>query len=320
MDEAKPFISCCMKKIKACSFVPAATHMIIHMGLEELLYGVTFECPSEKPRVIRSHIEGNSYTSAEIEKIVSESRSMGKDLYYVDEVLLQDIAPDIVFTQDVCEVCQVSTSVVQRALYKLSRQPVIIPLTPRNLNDVYENAITIARALGREEAAYRVLAALKKRTDHITDILRKHKAPPKRVMIMEWMDPIYNCGHWIPDQIAIAGGVDMLSNPSGYSVITQWDKIRLYDPEVLVIAPCGFSVARALPEMNILFAQPGWQELKAVKEDKVYLADADLFTCPSLHLVDGIELLAALFHPQLFRMPAALKNKSIKCNHELINN
>jgi iron complex transport system substrate-binding protein len=308
-------------KLKACSFLPASTSMIQQMGLEEFLYGVTFECPSDKPKVVRSHIEGNKYSSEEIEKIVSESKQMGKSLYYIDEELLQKISPDVIFTQDVCDVCQISTSYVERAIYKLKKQPLIVPLIPRTLNDVYDNALLIAKTLGKEEAAYQLLDGLKKRTDKIIDTLREHNAPLKRVMIMEWLDPIYNCGHWIPYQISQAGGVDMLSNPSGYSIITPWEKIVQYNPEVLVVAPCGFHIERSAQEIEKLTLLDGWNELLAVKNNAVHLADADLFTCPSTHLVDGIELLSSLFHPELFPLDHRFENKcmsfaKIKVMHE----
>lgn len=295
--------------MKACSFLPASTSMIYQMGLEEFLYGVTFECHSDKPKVVRSHIEGNNYSSEEIEKVVSESKQMGKSLYYIDEDLLQEISPDVIFTQDVCDVCQISTSYVERAIYKLKKQPLVVPLIPRTLNDVYDNAVVIAKTLEREEAAYKLLAGLKKRTDKIIDTLRANNAPLKRVMIMEWLNPIYNCGHWIPYQVAQAGGVDMLSNPAGYSIITPWEKVVQYNPEVLVVAPCGFSIERSAQEIDKLTQRPGWNELSAVKNNAVYLADADLFTCPSTHLVDGIELLASLFHPALFPFEQRFKSK-----------
>ncbi|KAA2241683.1 ABC transporter substrate-binding protein [Chitinophaga agrisoli] len=286
--------------MKVCSFLPAATEMIHQMGLESDLHGVTFECHSDRPRVVRSHIEGNSYSSIEIERIVAQSKAEGRSLYYIDEPLLQQIAPDIIFTQDVCDVCQIDTAYVQRAIYKLEKEPLLIPLFPKNLDDVFDNALTIATAMGKEENAYRLLASLKERTDHILDILRLNKAPLRRVMLMEWMQPVYNCGHWIPYQIAQAGGVDMLSNPSGYSIKIEWDKILQYNPEVLVVAPCGLEITRAEKEVATLEQMPGWQELQAVKNNEVYFADSNLFTCPSTRLVDGIELLAALFHPALF--------------------
>lgn len=298
--------------MKVCSFLPAATSMIYQMGLEEFLYGVTFECHSDKPKVVRSYLEGNNYTSLEIDKIVSESKQQGKSLYYIDEELLQQIAPDIIFTQDVCDVCQISTSYVEKAIYKLEKQPIIIPLIPRSLDDVYENAITIAKALGREEMAHSLLGQLKKRTDVILNKLWENNAPLKRVMVMEWLDPIYNCGHWIPYQISQAGGVDMLSNPAGYSIVTPWEKVLQYNPEILVVAPCGFNVERASKEIEKLTELEGWNNLKAVKNNGVFIADADLFTCPSLHLVDGIELLAHLFHPGIFPADERFKTRCVQ--------
>jgi iron complex transport system substrate-binding protein len=306
--------------IKACSFLPAATRMIYDMGLQDLLYGVTFECPAEsagKPVLVRCLLEGNHYSSEEIDRIFSASKAQGKSLYYVEEELLQAIAPDIIFTQDVCEVCQIDTVCTAAAIAKLPHQPTLIPLTPGNLEQVFRTAVIIATALGREEAAYHHLAALQQRIDAITDTLRRHRAPLKRVMLMEWIEPVYNCGHWIPYQVAYAGGVDMLSNPGGDSIVTPWEKIIRYDPEVLVIAPCGFHTDRAKEELHILHGKPGWNQLTAVQNEAVFLADYDLFTQPSPGtLTDGIELLAALFHPGIFTVPPRLQHKYLSLSSQ----
>ncbi len=299
----------------ACSFLPAATQMIYDMGLQHLLHGITFECPekalAEKQKVVRCVMEGKNYSSAEIDKIFSASKAQGKSLYYVEEELLEQILPDIIFTQDTCEVCQIDTKCTAAAVAKLKKQPQIIPLTPNNLLDIYQTAITIATALGHEEAAYNYLSSLQKRTATILDTLRLHQKPLKRVMLMEWIEPIYNCGHWIPFQIAQAGGIDMLSNPAEDSIVTPWEKIVKYNPEVLVIAPCGFHIERATEEMHLLTKKDNWENVEAVKTNQVYLADFDLFTQPSAStLVDGIELLAALFHPSLFAVPQQLQHKA----------
>jgi iron complex transport system substrate-binding protein len=128
--------------------------------------------------------------------------------------------------------------------------------------------------------------------------------------MMEWLEPVYNCGHWIPYQVAHAGGVDMLSNPGGDSIVTPWEKILRYNPEVLVIAPCGFEIERTMEELHLLTRKTGWKELAAVRNKAVFIADYDLFTQPSARtLVEGIELLAALFHPRIFETPAGLKHK-----------
>ncbi|MEO6327546.1 MAG: ABC transporter substrate-binding protein [Ginsengibacter sp.] len=291
--------------MKACSFLPAATKMIYDMGLQNELYGITFECPpealKEKFKVVRYVLEGKHYSSIEIDRIFSASKAQGKSLYYVDEKLLQQIEPDVIFTQDVCEVCQIDTACTAAAIAKLSIQPQLIPLTPRSLDDVYSTAITIAKAFKKEEAAYNYLNNLQKRTAAILDKLRSYKMPLKRVSLLEWMEPVYNCGHWIPFQIAQAGGIDMLSNPAGDSIVTPWEKICRYDPEVMIIAPCGFDLDRSMQEMHLLTEKPGFHELEAVKNGQVFLVDFELFTQPSAStLVDGIDLLAALFHPELF--------------------
>jgi iron complex transport system substrate-binding protein len=299
--------------MKACSFLPAATKMIFDMGLQDLLYGVTFECPPEsagKPVLVRFLLEGKKYSSAEIDRIFSASKAQGKSLYYIDEPLLKSIGPDIIFTQDVCEVCQIDTACTAAAVAHLPKQPQLIPLSPASLDDVFNSAIQVATALGREEAAYPYLSSLQKRIDHITDELRKHRAPPRRVMLMEWIDPVYNCGHWIPFQIAFAGAVDMLSNPGGDSIVTAWEKVKKYDPEVMVIAPCGFHIERAKEELHLLTQKGEWEQMQAVQNKKVFIADYDLFTQPSPGtLTDGIELLAALFHSDLFSVPVHLQKK-----------
>ena len=300
--------------MKACSFLPAATKMIYDMGLQDYLHGVTFECPAEalkeKPKLVRCVLENKQFSSAEIDRIFSASKAQGKSLYYVDEGLLQDIQPDIIFTQDVCEVCQIDTQCTAEAVSKLKKQPLLVSITPQSLDDVFDSALIIATALGKEESAYDYWGSLKKRTDRILDRLRSYRMPLKRVSLLEWIEPIYNCGHWIPFQIAQAGGIDMLSNPSGDSIVTSWEKIIKYDPEVLVIAPCGFETKRAKQEIHLLTQKAGWNKIKAVQTKQVYLADYDLFTQPSAStLTEGIELLAALFHPQLFTVPTPLANK-----------
>ena len=301
-----------MKKI--CSFLPAATQMIYDMGLQDHLCGVSFECPPialrAKAVVVHCVLGGGDYSSSEIDKIFSASKCQGRSLYWVDEDLLQSLAPDIIVTQDVCEVCQIDSRCTVAAVAKLQKRPEIISLTPRNLQDVFQTAITIASSLGKEEAAYSYIARLQSRLDDITDRIRKFRAPLRRVMIMEWIQPIYNCGHWIPFQAAYAGGVDMLSNPAGDSVVTPWEKICRYDPEVLVVSPCGFEVQRSMIEIGLLEQYQEWGELRAVMDQNVWVADFDLFTQPSAGtLVEGVELLAAIFHPEIFEIPVHLQAK-----------
>lgn len=291
------------------------------MGLEEHLYGVTFECPKEAadlPKVVRCVLEGKNYSSIEIDRIFSASKAQGKSLYWVDEALLEEISPDVIFTQDTCEVCLIDTACTLSSIQHLSKQPELVQLSPNNLDDVFNCAVTVARAIGKEEVAFRYLAGLKEVMNTILDQLRGAGAPLKRVMLMEWIEPIYNCGHWIPFQIAAAGGVDMLSNPAGDSIVNKWEKIQKYNPEVLVIAPCGFDIRRSEEEMHLLTSKPGWNELEAVKNNAVYLADFDLFTQPSIGtLVKGVEVLSCLFHPEIFQADHNLSKYFKKLQTEL---
>ncbi|WP_256006550.1 ABC transporter substrate-binding protein [Pedobacter deserti] len=306
--------------MKVVSFLPAATKMIYDMGLEEYLCGVTFECPKEasaQPKIVRCVLEGNNYSSAEIDRIFSASKAQGKSLYWVDEELLEQIQPDVIFTQDTCEVCLIDTACTLSSIANLSKQPQLVTLSPDSLNDVFDCALKIGQTLGREEVALRYLAALKSRVDDISDTLRLHRAPLRRVMLMEWIEPIYNCGHWIPFQIAAAGGVDMLSNPGGDSIVNKWEKIQQYNPEVLVIAPCGFDVQRSFQEMSLLTSKPGWDELEAVKNKAVYLANFDMFTQPSVGtLVQGIESLAEMFHPEIFGGDPSAEKRFVNFYHQ----
>jgi iron complex transport system substrate-binding protein len=277
--------------------------MIRQLGLEEHLHGVTFECPSDKPKIVRSYLEDQVYSSDEIDRVVKEYMSEGKSLYYIDMDLLQTVAPDLIFTQHVCDVCQIGTSYVEQAIYQLEKQPRIVPLIPKTLQDVYGNALTIACEMGREETGLALLSELDTRTQRIRTRLQEAGAPVRRVTLIEWVDPIYHCGHWIPDQIEQAGGFDSLGQVGQHSSAISWEKVVEADPEVLVIAPCGIDLQRAQRELQILVEKPGWTDLTAVKNGNVFVADPDLFTRPSTSLIEGVELLAALLHPTLFDVP-----------------
>lgn len=160
--------------------------MIQDMGLEDCLQAVTFECPSNKPKIVRSVLEENTYTSQEIDRVVSEDAATGKSLYYVDVELLKSIEMDVVFTQHVCDVCHIGTSYVERALGTLPYFPKVGPLVPRTLEDIFDNAMSIAQALGQPDIGHAYVASLKGRTTAVIDSLRAHGAPLRRVMEMRW--------------------------------------------------------------------------------------------------------------------------------------
>lgn len=296
------------------SFLPAVTQMIYDMGLQDHLEGITFECPAialaEKTPVVRCVLEGKNYTSKEIDTLFSNSKKNGESLYYVEEGKLAQIAPDIIFTQDVCEVCQIDTECTAAAVAKLEKTPELIALTPQSLEDVFDTVLTIANAMGHFAKGEQHVAALKERVTKVIDVQRQHLLQPKSVLLLEWIDPLFNCGHWIPHQIAYAGGIDMLSHPAGDSIVIPWEKIVMYNPEVLIIAPCGFGIERTMEDLRFLEEKPEWETLRAVQSGQVYIADFDMFTQPSAStLVNGIECLAKMIHPDYYEVSATLNVK-----------
>lgn len=302
--------------MKIASFMPAVTQMIYDMKLDHLLDGITFECPElalkEKKVAVKYKLEGQVLTSQEINTVFAESKATGESLYYIDEAVLEQIAPDVIFTQDVCDVCQIDTECVAASAYKLEKVPELISITPQGLEDVFENALTIARAVDQEDLGLAYVANLKERIYKIIDLQRLHRLGVKKVLLLEWIDPLFNCGHWIPEQIGFAGGIDLLAHPSGDSMVIDWEKIVKYNPEIIVIAPCGYDVNRTLADMPFLENKPEWKNLKAVKNKQVYIADFNLFTQSSAStLVSGIELLAHIFNPEQVPLPSYL-NKSYK--------
>ncbi len=283
--------------MRACSFLPAATSIICELGLSDQLVGVTFECELERPRVVRSLLEGERLSSGEIDRRVREAKESGGELYWIDETLLESLAPDIIFTQDVCSVCQIDTAAVSRAISRLPNPPRLVPLAPRTLRDVFDTIREVAVALGEPARGEKLTAELDARTAKVEARVRVQKnTVPLRVSFLEWADPIYTSGHWIPEQVRAAGGEDALGSPGGYSAAVPFEKIHEYNPEVIVVSACGFDKARSAAEIAKLEGHSGWRDIAAVKNGRVYAADSKLFTEPGPRLVDGIELLEKLFH------------------------
>jgi iron complex transport system substrate-binding protein len=309
--------------MKVVSFLPAATKMIYDMGLNHLLYGVTFECPPEaadQPKIVRYLLEGKQYSSIEIDRIFSASKAEGKSLYYIDEDLLESIEPDLIITQDTCEVCLIDTACTLASIQHLTKKPKLLTLSPDTLLDVFDCATKIGIALGEAEIAYQYTTDLKNQLAYITETLTINKVPIKRVLMMEWVEPIYNCGHWIPYQIAAAGGIDLISNPGGNSIAIGFEEVVKYNPEIIIIAPCGFSIERTEKEIHLLTTKEGWNDLLAVKNSAIFLADFDMFTQPSIGtLVLGIKALSGMFYPELFPPEQDFKLRYTNLNAMLTN-
>lgn len=288
------------------------------MKLERDLIGVTFECPKqatkEKPQIVQCTLDINNYSSREIDELFSKSKTNKESLYNIDITTLEALLPDLIFTQDTCEVCQIDTKRVTEAIERLPKKVEIVPISPRSLQDVLKTPYLIASKMGQPLQADPYVKSLMKRINHITHITQQNNPPPnKKIALLEWIDPIFNCGHWIPDQINIAGGHDALSTPNGNSRRIPWSNILDYNPEFIIIAPCGYRTDRTLMDIPRLANNPRWNQLQAVQKKQVYLIDFEAFTQPSAStLTDGMELLASIFHPNHFTLPERLASKVVR--------
>jgi iron complex transport system substrate-binding protein len=235
----------------------------------------------------------------EIDAAVSGEASASRSVYNVDAAALRELEPDLIITQDLCAVCAPAEDDISRAIADLPQQPRILSLTPHTLEDVLGNVRELGAALGCDaeaealiDDARRRLKAVRAETSGLT---------LTRVFCMEWTDPIYSSGHWVPEMVAIAGGSDEIARKGTDSVRVQWEDIVAFAPEVFVIAPCGFDLAHATKQAAALPQLPGWDTVPAVPDGRVFAVDANsYFARPGLRLVDGTELLAHLIHPEHF--------------------
>jgi len=287
------------------SFLPSATEMACALGLAEQLVGITHECdyPPEikgKAVVVRKALPIEEMSQREIDLAVSERMRDGRSLYEVDEKVLRELAPDLILTQDLCQVCAPSGNEVSQALDLLPKQPQILWLTPNSLEQIFANLLELGQATSRTRKAEELVAAGRARLEKIAAVTRKLSDRP-RVFCMEWLDPVYCSGHWVPEMVRIAGGVDSLAREGGDSVRIPWDKVLEWKPEVLIITPCGFNLQQAIEQSQQLFSYPRWSSLPAVLDGRVYAVDANsYFARPGPRVVDGTELLAHLIHPDVF--------------------
>ena len=294
-----------MKSMRIVSFLPSATEIVYALGLGDQLAGVSHECdyPLEaksKPVVVRSAIPTKGLTSQQIDESVSRTLKAGQSLYTVDEVLLNQLAPDLILTQDLCQVCAPSGHEIERVLPHLLRSPDIVYLTPTCLAEIFDNIRQVGEATGRAAEANALLRQLQKRVEAVTDRTRTLSSRP-RVFCMEWLSPPYNAGHWMPELVELAGGVDRLGKKGKDSIRVAWEQIVDYAPEVLILSPCGLNLAEVLRQAHLLTTYPGWDQLPAVERGSVYAVDANsYFARPGPRVVAGVELLAHLLHPDRF--------------------
>jgi iron complex transport system substrate-binding protein len=294
--------------------------MVCVLGLEEKLIGLTHECdfPSSikgKPVVVRSAIPVEQLSEPEIDAAVSGRLSAGLSVYQVDEILLKSLAPDLILTQDLCQVCAPSGNEVTQALNALPNKPEILWLTPRTLAEIADNLREVARATGTLERAEAWIATNFERLKQIESRASQAAVRP-RVFCMEWLDPLYCSGHWVPEMVRIAGGIDQLSKQGSDSIRLSWEEVLNWAPEILILMPCGNHLEQVMELAPKLCSLPRWDEVPAVRNGKVYAVDASsYFARPGPRVIQGTELLAHLIHPELFRWEGSANAfRKIECN------
>ena len=294
-----------MNHPRIVSFLPAATEMVYALGLGDQLVGVSHECDfpaaaKTKPVIVRPALALEKMSLREMDVAVAERIRSGGSLYQVDENLLCELKPDLILTQNLCQVCATSGNDLTVALKMFQPKPEILWLTPHSLPEIFENIRELGRATGRSNTAETFIAERRERLGKIaakTNSIARHP----RVFCLEWADPVYCAGHWVPEMVELAGGIDELARKGTDSVRIQWTDVLKWSPEILIFSPCGFNLEKALEQVSHLESQPGWAELPAVRCGRVYAVDANsYFARPGPRVVDGTELLAHLIHPELF--------------------
>jgi iron complex transport system substrate-binding protein len=293
-----------MTELRLISFLPSATEMVFALGLGDRLVGVSNECdfPAEaktKPFVVKPVLPLEKMSLCEIDAAVAERIGSGQHLYQVDERLLEQLAPTHILTQALCQVCAPSGSEITRALATLPVKPQILWFTPHSITEIFSNLRELGAATGRLAQAEELIAAAYARLQNVIVLTKKAPRRP-RVLCLEWIDPYYCCGHWVPEMVELAGGEDALGRKGSDSVRISWRDIAAFSPEIIIVSPCGFGVEEAAEQAKHLLQQLGWNDLPAVLKDRVFAVNANAyFARPGPRVVDGVELLAHLIHPEL---------------------
>jgi iron complex transport system substrate-binding protein len=294
--------------MRICSLLPGATEIACALGLADEIVGVSHECDfpaaaRSKPVMVRSRIDPTTIGSGEIDRQVGNLLRSQQSLYALDEKLFKDSEPDIILTQGLCDVCALDYNDVVQAARSLAREPTIVSLDPHCLADILNDVLRIGEATQRSRQAESLVQELKARIEAVRDRTARSASRP-RMACLEWFDPLYIAGHWVPEMVQIAGGIDILGTAGAPSVKVEWDAVIASRPEILILMPCGFDLGRSMQESSLLKNRPGWQTLPAVKDGHVFaVSGADYFSRPGPRLVDGLEILSQLLHPELSPAP-----------------
>ena len=286
------------------SFLPSATELLYEFGVEDKLFGVTHECrypvaATLKPQVISSVINSDELTSNEINTITCTLLRDGKNIFELNKKNLLDANPDLIISQETCEVCAAYTNEVKTALEILPKKPELYSMDPHNLNEIIQSVTVMGKILQKENKALEIVHSLQQRIQNIQN--SKNEKTPK-VLAIEWIEPFFTAGHWIPEMIELAGGVNLISKTGDHSRRMDMTEVTNSDPDIIILMPCGFDTIRTMTEYDsILKNNRAWNSLNAVKNNQVFAVDANsFFSKPSIRTVEGLEILAKIIQPDKF--------------------
>ena len=300
--------------MRLVSLLASATEMIAALGCLDQLVARSHECdypPDVLSLPVVSSVQidtaaSSAHIDAQIKRLAQstpgphDAAIQALSVYAIDVTLLQELRPDVIFTQTQCEVCAVSERDVMRAVERLTGlQPRIVSLAPYRLDDVWEDVLRVGEALGRRAQAQHLVQSFQQRLHHLQELTRHHEKR-RRVAVLEWLDPLMGAGNWTPELVAIAGGENVFGESGQHAPWLSWEELLAADPDILVLAPCGFTLERTMQDLPLLQRHPSWRSLRAVKDGRVYAIDGNAYMNRSgPRLVESAEILSHILWGQL---------------------
>jgi iron complex transport system substrate-binding protein len=298
------------------SFLPSATELIYALEAQEQLLGVTHECtyPKEaknKPKIINTVIDSENLDSKQIDEITCKLMNDGQDIFILDKENIKNAKPSLIVSQNTCEVCAAHTNQIQQAVEMLETKPEIYSMDPHSVKEILEGITEFAKIIDREEKGKKLKKELEFRIEKIKN---KKIINKPRIVAIEWVNPFFTAGHWVPEMIKISGGVNMISKTGEHSQRMLMQKITNVEPEIIILMPCGFDVKRTKTEYEkFLKNDQEWNKLQAVKKGNVFAVDANsFFSKPSIRTIEGIEILAKIIHPEIFSDLSVVEDSYMK--------
>ena len=300
--------------MRIVSLLPSATEIVAALGALHELVGVSHACDypppvTRLPRLTSTHVDGAAAPDA-IDRDVREAAERGMALYTVDESLLASLRPDVIVTQALCDVCAVRETDVRAVASRLAPAPTVVTLSGTSIDGIFADIERVGAAIGAADEAEELIPGLRARLRSVHERLSTARAPRPRVAVLEWTDPVYTAGHWVPEMVHRAGGLEVLAKPGEHSRAIALADVEAQSPEMLVFAPCGYGLERATREAEAVLARAEW---RWARDLATWVIDANaLASRPGPRVVEGVEVLASVMHPGLFGAPASDRARRIQ--------